>query len=142
MPTNQNNISQSLRKCLFNPFKLFEVASYLYCGPKGTESGKAAKAICGISTLLMVASGVLLYEHYVFKGDRVNSKDNNSPLLVGFAITFSFGLLGYIVAPIVGHKFCGTFDTSYNTIINDIEQPVQQELNDNNQLRFYRETAL
>ncbi|GHM58692.1 MAG: hypothetical protein sL5_08030 [Candidatus Mesenet longicola] len=139
MVNNQNNISQSLRNYLFNAFKPFKIASHWYCGSNDTTAGKDARVICSLSTLLMVASGILLYEHHVFKDDVGN---NNSPLAIGFAITFSFGLPGYIITPIVGHKCCGTFDTNYHTIITDIEQPIQHELNNNNQLHSYKETAV
>ncbi|WP_339046089.1 hypothetical protein [Candidatus Mesenet endosymbiont of Agriotes lineatus] len=85
-----------------------------------------------MSTLLMVASDVLLYEHHVSKGDI--GRYDNSPLAIGSAITFFFGLLGCIITPIVGHKFYDTFNTNYNTAVTDIEQPIQQEISNHNQL--------
>lgn len=103
MLNNQNHTLKKSRSCILRVFRPFGVLSRWYCGHKYTEAGKAARVVCSISTLLMIASGALLYEHSK-KDDTGNGKYDDSPFAIDYAITFSLGILGYIITPIIGRK--------------------------------------
>ncbi|WP_339045869.1 hypothetical protein [Candidatus Mesenet endosymbiont of Agriotes lineatus] len=107
--------------------RLYAILNYWYCGPSDTKAGQVARVTCLISTILIIMGCVFYFPYYVATVyiDHSRIKHNTYPsLFVKFStISFYLALLGYIVAPIVGHGLCGMV----NAICRDQTVNIEQE---------------